>query len=138
MADRRLISTGSPFEKASGYSRAVAQGDWCFVAGTTGYDYATMTMPDDVREQTRNVLATITKALAEAGFALEDVVRARYVVTDRSLVPAVFEELGRVFGDIRPAGTMIIAGLVTPEMKVEIDVTALRRGSAGAGEPPAA
>ena len=72
---RRLISTGSPFEKAAGYSRAVVDGDWCFVAGTTGYDYATMAMPDTVEQQARNALATIARALGEAGFSLADVVR---------------------------------------------------------------
>src|ERR1044071_4374826 len=95
---RTLISTGSPFEKTAGYSRAVVQGDWCFVAGTTGYDYATMTMPETVEEQTRNCLATIAKALAEAGFAMDDVVRARYHVTERAFVNRVFPILGEVFG----------------------------------------
>ena len=80
---RKLISTGSPFEKTAGYSRAVVQGDWCFVAGTTGYDYATMTMPDSVEAQTPNCLATIGKALDEGGFSLADVVRAHYYITDR-------------------------------------------------------
>ena len=83
---RKLISTGSPFEKIAGYSRAVVQGDWCFVAGTTGYDYATMTMPDGIEEQARNCLATIGKALAEAGFSFADVVRAHYYVTDHAFV----------------------------------------------------
>ncbi|ODN70283.1 RidA family protein [Methylobrevis pamukkalensis] len=125
---RRLISTGSPFERQAGYSRAVVDGDWCFVSGTTGYDYATMTMPEEAAGQTRNILATIGKALDDAGFAMADIVRARYIVTDRADVPAVFAELGKVFGEIRPAATMIVAGLVAPEMKVEIEVTALRRG----------
>ena len=79
---RKLISTGSPFEKTAGYSRAVVQGDWCFVSGTTGYDYATMTMPDSVEEQTPQCLATIAKALEEGGFSLADVVRAHYYITD--------------------------------------------------------
>jgi enamine deaminase RidA (YjgF/YER057c/UK114 family) len=124
---RKLISTGSPFEKTAGYSRAVVQGDWCFVAGTTGYDYATMTMPDGVEAQTRNCLATIGKALAEAGFSLADVVRAHYYVTDHAFVAKVFPILGETFGDIRPAATMLVCGLAEPEMKVEIEVTALRR-----------
>jgi enamine deaminase RidA (YjgF/YER057c/UK114 family) len=128
---RRLISTGSPFEKTAGYSRAVAQGDWCFVAGTTGYDYATMTMPEDVETQARNCLETIGKALEEAGFAMADVVRARYYVTDRSSVVRVFPILGDAFGDIRPAATMVICQLNEPEMKIEIEVTALRRGTSG-------
>ena len=124
---RRLISTGSPFEKTAGYSRAVVQGDWCFVSGTTGYDYATMTMPDSVEEQTRNCLATIGNALAEGGFAMEDVVRAHYYVTDRTYVDVVFPILGETFGAIRPAATMVVCDLNKPEMKIEIEVTALRR-----------
>ena len=123
---RRLISTGSPFERAAGYSRAVVSDEWCFVSGTTGYDYRTMTMPDDVGAQTRNALATITAALDEAGFGLADVVRARYVVTDRAHVEAVFATLGEAFGEIRPAATMTVSGLIEPAMKVEIDVTAHR------------
>jgi Putative translation initiation inhibitor, yjgF family len=126
-ATRRLISSGSPFEKTAGYSRAVVDGDWCFVSGTTGYDYAAMTLPEDVGVQTRNALATIAAVLGEAGFSMADVVRARYVVADRADVPAVFSELGRVFGEIRPAATMIVAGLIEEAMKVEIDVTALKR-----------
>jgi enamine deaminase RidA (YjgF/YER057c/UK114 family) len=124
---RRLISTGSPFEKTAGYSRAVVDGNWCFVSGTTGYDYATMTMPDSIEDQTRNCLATIAQALADGGFAMADVVRARYYVTDSDFVHRVYPLLGAVFGDIRPAATMIVCGLAEPEMKIEIEVTALRR-----------
>jgi enamine deaminase RidA (YjgF/YER057c/UK114 family) len=124
---RKLISTGSPFEKTAGYSRAVADGDWCFVSGTTGYDYASMAMPDAVEDQTRNALATIGKALDEAGFEMADVVRAHYYVTDRSYVQRVFPIIGEAFGDIRPAATMIVCELNEPEMKIEIEVTALRR-----------
>ena len=91
---RKLISTGSPFEKTAGYSRAVVQGDWCFVSGTTGYDYATMTMPESVAEQTRNCMATIAKALETAGFDLADIVRVHYYVTDRAFVDVVFPILG--------------------------------------------
>ena len=123
---RRLISTGSPFEKTAGYSRAVVEGAWCFVAGTTGYDYATMTMPETVEEQTHNCLATIDVALAEAGFSMRDVVRARYHVTDRAFVSRVYPILGEAFGEIRPAATMIVCGLAEPEMMVEIEVTAYR------------
>jgi enamine deaminase RidA (YjgF/YER057c/UK114 family) len=126
---RKLISTGSPFEKTAGYSRAVVQGDWCFVAGTTGYDYATMTMPETVEAQTRNCLATIARALTDAGFELADVVRAHYYVTDRSFVHKVYPILGEHFGEIRPAATMIVCELAEPEMKIEIEVTALRRGT---------
>jgi enamine deaminase RidA (YjgF/YER057c/UK114 family) len=124
---RRLISTGSPFEKTAGYSRAVVDGEWCFVSGTTGYDYATMTMPESVEDQTRNCLATISRALQEGGFALADVVRAHYYITDAAYVDRVFPILGEAFGDIRPAATMIVCGLNKPEMKIEIEVTALKR-----------
>ena len=124
---RKLISTGSPFEKTAGYSRAVVQGDWCFVAGTTGYDYATMTMPETVEEQTRNCLKTIGKALADGGFDFADVVRAHYYVTDRAFVSRAFPILGETFRDIRPAATMVVCQLNEPEMKIEIEVTALRR-----------
>lgn len=124
---RRLISTGSPFEKTAGYSRAVVDGDWCFVSATTGYDYETMKMPDTVEEQTRNCLSTIQAALQEGGFEMADVVRAHYYITDEAYVDSVFPILGEVFGDIRPAATMIVCGLNKPEMKIEIEVTALRR-----------
>ena len=124
---RTLISTGSPFEKTAGYSRAVVDDGWCFVSGTTGYDYATMTMPETVEEQARNCLATIGRTLAEAGFGFADVVRARYHVTERAYVPRVFPILGETFGDIRPAATMTICQLNEPEMKIEVEVTALRR-----------
>lgn len=120
------ISTGSPFEAAIGYSRAVVKGDWCFVSGTTGYDYANMTMPDDPCEQARNCFRTIFAALAEAGFARADIVRVQYTVTDASLIEAITPALGEAMGDIRPAATMVIAGLIRPEMKVEVEVTAMR------------
>ena len=100
---RKLISTGSPFEKTAGYSRAVVDGEWCFVAGTTGYDYATMTMPETVEQQARNCMATIASTLEKAGFSLADVVRAHYYVTDRAFVSRVFPILGEYFGEIRPA-----------------------------------
>ncbi|MBX9459030.1 MAG: RidA family protein [Rhizobium sp.] len=124
---RRLISTGSPFEKTAGYSRAVSDGDFCWVAGTTGYDYATMTMPDRVEDQARNTMNTIAAALAEAGFSLADVVRANYYITDSADVDRVFPILGEYFGEIRPAATMIVCGLNKPEMKIEIEVTARKR-----------
>lgn len=127
MSGRRLISTGSPFERTAGYSRAVVQGDWCFVSGTTGYDYATMTMPQGVEAQARNCLTTIAAALAEGGFDMADVVRCNYYVTDRAYVDLVFPILGEAFGDIRPAATMIVCQLNKPEMLIEIEVTALRR-----------
>jgi enamine deaminase RidA (YjgF/YER057c/UK114 family) len=125
---RRLISTGSPFEKAAGYSRAVVDGDLCFVAGTTGYDYTTMTMPDAVDAQARNCFRTISQVLAEAGFTLADVVRATYYITDHADADSVFAVCGEFLGDIRPAATLlVVAGLYKPEMKVEIEVTAKRR-----------
>ncbi len=123
---RKLISSGSPFEKTAGYSRALVQGDWCFVSGTTGYDYSTMTMPQTVEEQTRNCLKTIAAALAEAGFSLEDVVRNHYYVTDAAFADIVFPILGEAFGDIRPAATMVVCDLIRPEMLVEIEVTAFK------------
>lgn len=126
---RRLISTGSPFEQAFGYSRAVVQGDWCFVAGVTGYDYATMTMPAEAAAQAEACFTTIGRVLDEAGFAMSDIVRVQYTLTDRGLVDEVAPVLGRHMGDIRPAATMVIAGLISPEMKVEIEVTALRAGA---------
>jgi len=125
---RRLISTGSPFEKTAGYSRAVIDGDMAFVAGTTGYDYATMTMPEDVTSQTRNCFKTIEAALKEGGFAMTDIVRATYYVTDVKYADEHFKVCGEVLGDIRPAATLlVVAGLLKPEMKIEIEVTAKRR-----------
>jgi enamine deaminase RidA (YjgF/YER057c/UK114 family) len=125
---RRLLSTGSPFERQGGYSRAVVDGDFCFVAGTTGYDYATMKMPDDVAEQARNAFRTIDNILGEAGFAFADIVRATYYILDRSDADAVLAVCGEYLHDIRPAGTiLVVAGLLRAEMKVEIEVTAKRR-----------
>lgn len=122
---RRLISTGSPFEKVAGYSRAVVDGGVVFVSGTTGYDYATMTMPEGVEAQARNAFATIGRALEEAGARFEDVVVARYYLVDAADADALFRVTGEVFAEIRPANTLIICGLLKPEMKVEIEVTAL-------------
>ena len=125
---RRLISTGSPFEKTAGYSRAVVDGDFVFVAGTTGYDYATMTIPADVTSQSRNCFRTIEAALKEAGFAMADIVRATYYVTDVADADALFAVCGEHLGEIRPAATLlIVARLYKPEMKIEIEVTAKRR-----------
>jgi enamine deaminase RidA (YjgF/YER057c/UK114 family) len=120
----KRISTGSPFEKKIGYSRAVVDQDMVYVSGTTGYDYATMTMPEDAGQQARNALGTIAKALGEAGASLADVVRVRYYLLDMSVYDAVVEAAGEAFGDVRPAATMVLSGLTTPEMKVEIEVTA--------------
>jgi enamine deaminase RidA (YjgF/YER057c/UK114 family) len=125
---RRLVSTGSPFEKTAGYSRAVIDGDFAFVAGTTGYDYATMTIPADVTSQTRNCFTTIEATLKDGGFALADIVRATYYLTDAADADAVFAVCGERLGDIRPAASLlVVAGLLKPEMRIEIEVTAKRR-----------
>jgi enamine deaminase RidA (YjgF/YER057c/UK114 family) len=122
---RRLISTGSPFEQAFGYSRAVVDGDLVFVSGTTGYDYATMTMPEDAADQARNIFRTLSTVLAEAGSSLKGVVRAQYFVTDRAFAEPVLAVCGEILGEIRPAaGIYVVSGLLKPEMKVEIEVTA--------------
>ena len=126
---RRLISSRSEFEKTIGYSRAVVDGEWVFVSGTTGFDYAAGTISEDVAEQTRQTLRNIDAALIEAGASMADIVRANYIITDRDDWPVVSAELGNVFGDIRPAATAIIAGLVDPRMKVEIQVTAKRQAT---------
>lgn len=123
---KRLISTGSPFEAQAGYSRAVVQGDWCFVAGITGYDYATMTMPKGVEAQAMNCFSTLRTVLEDAGFAFDDLVRVTHLVTDRALVEALVPVLGRELGQTRPAATMQITGLMTPEMLYEIEATAYR------------
>jgi enamine deaminase RidA (YjgF/YER057c/UK114 family) len=125
---RRLISSGSIFEAEGGYSRAVVDGEWVFVAGTTGFDYARMTIDEDPAEQARQAFRNISGALAEAGATLADIVRVRYYVPDIADWPAIVPILGEVFGAIRPAATALICGLVDPRMKVEIEVTA-RRGA---------
>lgn len=124
---RRMVTTGSRFEGEFAYARAVTQGDWCFVAGTAGYDYKTMTMPENAVDQARNALATIATCLEEAGFAMADIVRATYYITDVAYATEIGPALREVLGSVRPAATMIVAGLVAPEMKIEIEVTALRR-----------
>ena len=121
---RKHISSGSPFEAQIGYSRAVVDGGWIFVAGTTGYDYATMTMPDSVVDQCRNTLITIGKALEQAGASLDDVTRVRYILPDPADFEPCWPVLSEAFARARPAATMITAGLMTPEMKIEIEVTA--------------
>jgi Putative translation initiation inhibitor, yjgF family len=126
MSKRQNISGGSPYEAKLGYSRAVVQSDWCFVAGTTGADPETKVLPDSVLEQARNTLATIRGVLEKAGFSMSDVVRTNYIITDPSYMEEIIPALGDAFGEIRPAATMIVAGLVNPAMKVEIEVTAFR------------
>jgi enamine deaminase RidA (YjgF/YER057c/UK114 family) len=118
------VSTGSPFEATFGYSRAVRHEDTVYVSGTTGYDYTTMTMPDDIGQQAANALGTIDKALREAGSSIEDTVRVVYYVGDRNDVDAVVKAVGPVFGDIRPAASMLIVQMIEPGMKIEIEVTA--------------
>ena len=124
---RSLISSGSPFEKQVGYSRALIDGDWAFVAGTTGYDPVTRVMPDSAADQARNALALIADTLEGAGFAMADVVRATYYFTDAAYWDEVGPVLGAAFGEIRPAATALIVGLIKPDMKIEIEVTAMRR-----------
>ncbi|WP_395651845.1 RidA family protein [Brevundimonas sp.] len=121
---RRLISSGSTFEAEIGYSRAVVDGDWVFVSGTTGFDYADMTIADDVAVQTEQTLKNIGAALNEARASFADVVRVRYILPEAADFPACWPALRAVFGDVRPAATMIQAGLADPRMKIEIEVTA--------------
>jgi len=118
------VSTGSPFEATFGYSRAVRHEDTVYVSGTTGYDYASMTMPDDVGQQAANALATIDKALREAGSSIADTVRVVYYVGDRNDVDAVVKAVGPVFKDIRPAASMLIVQMIEAGMKIEIEITA--------------
>ena len=123
---RKLISSGSSFEHDIGYSRAVVDGDWIFVSGTTGFDYSNMTISDDVVEQAGQALRNIEQALKEAGFTLTDVVRVRYILPKLEDFEPCWPVLRRYFADIRPAATMLSAGLSDPRMKIEIEVTAKR------------
>jgi enamine deaminase RidA (YjgF/YER057c/UK114 family) len=125
---RRLISSGSPFEAEIGYSRAVVDGDWVFVSGTTGFDYADMTLSDDVAIQAAQTLTNIGTALTEAGASFADVVRIHYILPSAADFPACWPALRAVFGEVRPAATMIQAGLIDPRVKIEIEVTARLRG----------
>ncbi|MCF4164766.1 RidA family protein [Zavarzinia compransoris] len=121
---RRLISSGSSFEAEIGYSRAVVDGDWVFVSGTTGFDYAAMTIVEDVAGQCEQALRNIEAALAEAGAAMADIVRLRYYLPDADDFPACWPALRRAFGEIRPAATMLVTGLADPRMRIEIEATA--------------
>lgn len=123
---RTLISSGSSFEREIGYSRAVAQGDWVFVSGTTGFDYATMTIAPDIETQAEQCLRNIESALAQAGATLRDLVRVTYVVPDASEFPKTWPVLKRHLGEVRPAAMMISAGLADPRMRIEIEATALK------------
>lgn len=125
---RRLISSGSAFEKTAGYSRAVVDGDWVFVSGTTGFDYDKMSISEDVVEQAHQTFRNISAALEKAGASLKDVVRARYILVDAADWTTVAPVFGEYFGEIRPANTTIVCGLVDPRMKIEIEVTAKRAG----------
>ena len=124
---RRLISSGSTFERDIGYSRAVVDGEWVFVSGTTGFDYATMTLPEGVVEQAEQCLKNIGAALAEAGAGFADVVRVTYVLPQASEFASCWPVLRRYFGEVRPAATMISRGPLDPRMRIEIEVTARKR-----------
>jgi enamine deaminase RidA (YjgF/YER057c/UK114 family) len=124
---RRLISSGSTFEAQIGYSRAVVAGDWVFVSGTTGFDYSKMSISDDILEQTEQCLKNIESALAQATASLKDVVRVTYVLPNGEEFERCWPVLRKYFGDVRPAAMMISAGLADPRMKIEIEVTALKR-----------
>ena len=126
---RKLISSGSTFEAQVGYSRAVVDGEWVFVSGTTGFDYSTMTIADDIVEQTEQCLKNIANALQQAGSRLEDVVRATYILPAASEFEQCWPILRKYFGDIRPAATMISAGLADPRIRIEIEVTAKIRSA---------
>jgi len=124
---KRLISSGSAFEAVAGYSRAVVDGDWIHVAGTTGFDYATMTISEDVVTQARQVFRNIEAALAQAGASLDDVIRVTYYLTERDSFQVLAPVFGEYFARARPAATAVICGLVDERMKIEIEVTA-RKG----------
>ena len=124
---RRLIGSGSTFEREIGYSRAVVDGDWIFVSGTTGFDYTSMTISDDLVEQADQCLRNIQAALAQAGATLADVVRVTYVLPKGEDFSRCWPTLRRYFGDVRPAAMMISAGLADPRMQIEIEVTARRQ-----------
>ena len=123
---RKLVSSGSEWEEKFAYSRAVAQGNWCFVSGTTGANYELSTMPEEAAQQTRNAFTTIDAALRGAGFEMGHVVRVQYTVTDRKYIEQIQPELQRAFGAIKPAATLIIADLIEEGMKIEIEVTAYK------------
>ena len=127
MTHRQLISSGSSFEAQIGYSRAVVAGDWVFVSGTTGFDYASMTISDSLVEQTEQCLKNIDAALRQAGSSLKDVVRVNYVLPDGGEFEQCWPVLRQFFGEVRPAAMMISAGLADPRMKIEIEVTALKQ-----------
>lgn len=124
---RKHISSGSIFEEKIGYSRAVAEGNWVFVSGTTGYDYSTMTISEDIAEQTVQCLKNIQTALQQAKATMTDIVRVRYILPKAEEFEKCWPVLRKYFGEVRPAATMICAGLMDTRMKIEIEVTALRK-----------
>jgi len=124
MSSRKLISSGSAFEEKAAYSRALVDGEWIFVSGTTGFDYSNMSISDDIVEQTEQCFKNIVSALAEAGAQLKDTVRIMYIVPQADEFEKCWPTLRKYLGDIRPAATMISAGLADPRMKIEIQVTA--------------
>ena len=126
---RRLISSGSTFEAEIGYSRAVVDGEWVFVSGTTGFDYASMTIADDLAAQTEQCLRNIGAALEQAGASFADIVRVTYVLPKADDFPQCWPVLRQYFGEVRPAAMMISAGLADPRMKIEIEVTARKRAA---------
>lgn len=130
---RKLISSGSSFEAQIGYSRALVDGEWIFVSGTTGFDYASMTIAEDIAAQAEQCLKNIAAALRQAGSGLEDVVRVTYIVPQADQFEKCWPVLRKHFGEIRPAATMISAGLTDPRMRIEIEVTA-RKGSSDCKE----
>ena len=132
---RQLISSSSSFESDIGYSRAVVDGDWVFVSGTIGFDYATMTIADGLLEQTEQCLKNIDAALRQAGSGLHDVVRVTYVVPNGAEFPQCWPVLRKYFGEIRPAAMMISAGLADPRMRIEIEVTARKHPEVGLRSP---
>jgi enamine deaminase RidA (YjgF/YER057c/UK114 family) len=123
---RKPVSSGSRFEADIGYSRAVVDGDWVFVSGTTGFNYTTMRIPDDVVAQCEQAIRNIESALSEAGASMADIVRVRYILPNREDFEPCWPVLKKCLGDVRPAATMIQAGLSDPRMKIEIEVTARR------------
>jgi enamine deaminase RidA (YjgF/YER057c/UK114 family) len=126
---RQLISSGSQFEHDIAYSRAVVEGDWVFVSGTTGFDYATMTISDNLLDQTEQCLKNIQSALQQAGAEFADIVRVTYLLPNGALFPECWPLLRKYFGTVRPAATMISAGLADPRMQIEIEVTARKRAA---------
>lgn len=131
--NRQRISSGSVFEEQIGYSRAVAQGPFVFVSGTTGFDYETMTIEDDVAAQAEQCLKNIDQALRQAGASLADTVRVTYVLPDGQDFEACWPVLRKYFGQVRPAAMMISARLLDPRMKIEIEVTAMKAQACSCG-----